>query len=274
MLPSISFIGCGKLGRSLARLLLQHGVAEIGDVLNRTPASSADAIAFIGTGRAAPSFAELKKSDIFLIGTADGDIAANCEKLASSGLIDETTIVFHCSGALNSGYLQAARERGSAVASVHPVRSFALPEAAVQQFAGTFCGVEGDAHALDTLLPLLRAIGAVIVPIDGERKVLYHSAAVMASNYLVTLLDTARSLYAEAGVDPDTALAMLAPLTRGTLENVLQAGPEAALTGPIARGDMETVAKQQAALDALRPEIGELYRRFAQLTAELAGRRK
>ncbi len=243
-------------------------------MFNRTPASSADAVAFIGAGRAVPSFAELKKNDIFLIGTADGDITASCEKLASSGLIDGTTIVFHCSGALNSGYLRAARERGAAVASIHPVRSFALPEMAVQQFAGTFCGVEGEARALDTLLPLFQAIGAVIVPIDGERKVLYHSAAVMASNYLVTLLDTARALYADAGVDPDTALAMLAPLTRGTLENVLQTGPEAALTGPIARGDMETVAKQQAALDALRPEVGELYRRFAQLTAELAGRRK
>ena len=226
------------------------------------------------SGHAAASYATLPQSELYLIGTPDGEIATACKNLAAASRIDETTIVFHCSGALSSGYLQAARERGAAVASIHPVRSFAQPERAVEQFAGTYCGVEGDARALDVLVPLFEAIGAVIVPIDGEHKVLYHSAAVMASNYLVTLLDTACTLYEKAGVDRERALAMLAPLTRGTLENVLQTGPEAALTGPIARGDMETVARQQTALDALRPEIGELYRRFAQLTAELAARGK
>ncbi len=243
-------------------------------VLNRTQASAEQAVAFIDAGHAISSYLALPKSDIYLIATPDGSIAQACEHLAASGQVDETTIVFHCSGALNSGYLQAARECGAAVASIHPIRSFARPEVAAQQFTGTFCGVEGDARALEVLLPLFAAIGAETVAIDGERKVLYHSAAVVASNYLVTLLDTARQLYVEAGVDQDTALSMLGPLTRGALENVLQAGPEAALTGPIARGDVETVARQQAALDALRPELGSLYRLFAQLTAELAARRR
>ena len=273
MIPSLGIIGCGKLGRSLARLWAQSGILRIDVILNRTEASAQDAVAFIGAGRALAEHEALPKSDLYLIGTPDGEIASACEKLAAGGMLDETTIVFHCSGALNSGYLVSARERGAAVASIHPIRSFARPELAAQDFAGTFCGVEGDARALDVLLPLFSAIGARIVPIDGERKVLYHSAAVMASNYLVTLLDVARGLYLKAGVDAGTALAMLAPLTRGTLENVLQFGPEAALTGPIARGDHETVARQQAALYALRPEIGELYRDLARLTAELAARR-
>ena len=273
MYPFISIVGCGKLGRSLGRLWTQSAVARIGDVLNRSAASAEDAVLFMGAGRAASSLATLEKNDIYLIGTGDTDITTSCAQLAASGLIDETTVVFHCSGALNSGYLQAARECGAAVASIHPVKSFALPELVINEFAGTFCGVEGDARALAVLLPLFEAIGAVMVPIDGERKVLYHSAAVMASNYLVTLLDTACALYAEVGIGPATARAMLAPLTRGTLENALQAGPEAALTGPIARGDMETVARQQAALDASHPEIGDLYRRFAHLTAELARRK-
>ena len=249
-----------------------HAAARVADVLNRRESSAQEAVAFIGAGRAVAAYGALQKCDIYLIGTPDSEIARTCEQLAASGKVDETTVVFHCSGALNSGYLQAARGRGAAVAGIHPIRSFARPDIAVQEFGGTFCGVEGDARALDVLLPLFTAIGARPVAIDGERKVLYHSAAVMASNYLVTLLDAARALYAAAGVDGDTALAILAPLTRGTLENVLQTGPEAALTGPIARGDMETVARQQAALDALRAEYGELYRCFAQLTAELAAR--
>ncbi len=247
-------------------------MALVAGVLNRTHASAEDAVAFIGAGQALAAYDTLPKSDIYLIGTPDDGIAQTCERLAASGLIDKTTIVFHCSGALSSGYLQAARACGAAVASIHPIRSFAHPDTAVQQFKGTYCGVEGDARALDVLQPLFRAIGAEIVAIDGERKVLYHSAAVVASNYLVTLLDTARQLYVAAGVDPQAALAMLAPLTRGTLENVLQLGPEAALTGPVARGDMETVARQQSALDALRPELGDMYRLLAQLTTELAAR--
>ncbi len=271
---SLGIIGCGKLGRSLGRLWTQHATVRIAGVLNRTLAGAEDAVAFIGAGEALVSYETMQKSDIYLVGTPDGAIAQACERLAASGKVDETTIVFHCSGALSSGYLQSARDCGAAVAGIHPIRSFAQPEMAVQQFRGTFCGVEGDARALAVLLPLFAAIGAESVAIDGERKVLYHSAAVVASNYLVTLLDAARRLYVEAGVDPQAALAMLAPLTRGTLENVLQAGPEAALTGPIARGDMETVARQQAALDALNPELGSLYRLFAQMTTELAQRGK
>ena len=265
-------IGCGKLGRSLGRLWTQHAVALVAGVLNRTHASAEDAVAFIGAGQALAAYDTLPKSDIYLIGTPDEEIAAASAELAATGRIDETTVVFHCSGALSSGYLQAVRARGAAVAAIHPIKSFARPELAAQDFAGTFCGAEGDALALDRLRPLFEASGGIVVPIDGTRKVLYHSAAVMASNYLVTLLDCARRLYIEAGIAPETALAMLAPLTRGTLENVLQTGPKAALTGPIARGDMATVATQQAALDALHPELGELYRSFARLTVGLAAR--
>jgi predicted short-subunit dehydrogenase-like oxidoreductase (DUF2520 family) len=271
--PSLGIIGCGKLGRSLGRLWAQHATVRIAGVLNPTLTSAEDAVAFIGAGEALASYDTLPQSDIYLIGTPDGGIAQTCARLAASGKVNRNTIVFHCSGALSSDCLQAARAYGAAVASIHPIKSFARPDLAAQQFEGTFCGVEGDAPALDVLLPLFAAIGAQSVAIDGERKVLYHSAAVVASNYLVTLLDTARQLYVEAGIDPETALTMLAPLTRGTLENILQAGPEAALTGPIARGDTQTVARQQAALDALRPALGDLYRLFAQLTTELSARR-
>ncbi|HEX8955719.1 MAG TPA: NAD(P)-binding domain-containing protein, partial [Burkholderiaceae bacterium] len=133
MRHSLSLIGCGKLGRSLGRLWSQSGTAHIADVLNRTHPSAEAAAAFIGAGRATASFETLKKSEVFLIGTPDGDIAPTCARLASTGLLDETSVVFHCSGALDSGCLQAARERGATVASIHPIKSFALPEAVVEQ---------------------------------------------------------------------------------------------------------------------------------------------
>ena len=244
------------------------------EILNRSSESAAKAIAFIGAGRVAESFAQLKPAEVYLIGTSDDQIAATCRQLAASGVLNPTSIVFHCSGALGSRELDAASQRGAAVASIHPIRSFASPEHTVANFAGTFCGVEGDARALALLNPRFEAIGAKTVAIDGSKKVLYHGAAVLASNYLVTLMDMARNTYVEAGVAPDLALAMLEPLVRGTVDNILHSGPEAALTGPIARGDMATVARQHAAMSAWRSDYGDLYAAFATLTAELAARKK
>lgn len=273
MHTSLSIIGCGKLGRTLGRLWQRAGNPLLHDILNRSQASANGAVAFIGGGHAVADFAALQLSQAFLIGTPDDAIEATCEALAATGLLDQSCVVFHCSGALNSSALQAAAKCGAAVASVHPIRSFARPEQVAAEFAGTYCGVEGDARALALLNPLFESIGAKPVAIDGAKKILYHGAAVMASNYLVTLMDVARNTYLEAGVAPDAVLPMMAPLVRETLENVLQIGPEAALTGPIARGDTATVARQQAALGQWRDDYGALYRDLAALTQELAARK-
>src|SRR5690606_16891095 len=107
--------------------------------------------------------------------------------------------------------------------------------------------MEGDQRALDILSHLFSSIGAHCVPIERDAKVFYHAAAVFASNYLVTLLDTAIQTYARAGIPQDVAQKMMAALVRETAENVLRTSPEQALTGPIARGDMETVQRQYRA---------------------------
>ena len=185
-----------------------------------------------------------------------------------------SSIVFHCSGALPSSILDSASQRGAAIASIHPIRSFAVPEKVVADFAGTYCGVEGDQTALDVLNPLFNTIGAQTVSIQGDAKVLYHAAAVFASNYLVTLLDTAVQAYGKAGIPQDVALKMMAPLLRETTENVLQIGPEQALTGPIARNDIATVIKQYRSVNTWNRDYGKLYKQLGKLTAHLARRRK
>jgi predicted short-subunit dehydrogenase-like oxidoreductase (DUF2520 family) len=270
---SLSFIGCGKLGRTLGRLWQGTEGVLLHDILTHTRSGADDAVAFIGGGRAVTDFAGLQASDIFLIATPDDAIEAACISLAQRNLLNESSVVFHCSGALNSAVLHAARSQGAAVASIHPIRSFARPEQVAAQFGGTYCGVEGDQRALGTLIPLFESIGAKPVAIDGAKKILYHGAAVIAANYLVTLMDVACNTYIEAGVAPGAVLAMMAPLVRETLENVLHIGPEAALTGPIARGDLATVARQQAALSDWRQDYGALYRDLAALTEELAARK-
>ncbi|MBS0307453.1 MAG: DUF2520 domain-containing protein [Proteobacteria bacterium] len=271
--PSLTLIGAGKLGQSLGKLWTQHHAFRLQDVLTRSQESAQRAIACIGVGEAVSDFASLRRADVYLIATPDDRILSACTALAQAGLLDANSIVFHCSGALPSSVLQPAIERGAAVASIHPIRSFAVPEQVVQNFTGTWCGMEGDRRALDVLTPAFAAIGARLVPIKAEEKIHYHAAAVFACNYLVTLLDVARQSYQRAGIDADAVLQMMAPLVRETVENVFKLGPEAALTGPVARGDMATAERQWQAVAAADAAHGELYAQLMRLTMELAQRR-
>lgn len=270
---TLSIIGCGNVGKTLGRLWVSHKIFLIQDILTRSIESAQHAVTFIGAGRAISSYTELRHADIYLIATPDDQIAACCEKLAQSGCLTAESIVFHCSGALASSTLKPAIQQGASVASIHPIRSFASPELVVQNFSGTYCGVEGDPRALAVLSDAYTAIGAQLVPINAEQKILYHAAAVFASNYLVTLLDVAQNMFVQSGVEHDVALKLMAPLMRETMENVFRLGPEAALTGPIARGDMATAEKQLLAVSASDKKHGALYEQFMQLTIDLAARR-
>lgn len=271
--PSLNIVGCGHVGRVLGRLFARHEAFRVQDVLTRSEASAADALAFVGAGRACAGSAGLRVADVTLLGVPDDRIAATCAELAASGLLTADSIVFHCSGALSSAALSAASACGAAVASAHPVRSFADAETVAQQFAGTFCGIEGDARALQVLQPALLAIGAQPVALDADAKTLYHAASVFACNYLTTIVDTALRAYAAAGIAPELARQMAQPLMTETLANIFRLGPEQALTGPIARGDLATVARQQAAVTAWDEAAGTLYGALADATQRLARRR-
>jgi predicted short-subunit dehydrogenase-like oxidoreductase (DUF2520 family) len=271
---TLSMIGCGKLGQTLGRLWTEHQVFRVLDVLNRSSASAGQATAFIEAGNAVSSFSDLQPADVFLIGTPDGQIAEAAEQLAASPALLAGAIVFHCSGALPSTILHPVKEKGAFVASIHPIKSFSSAQAAVVSFAGTWCGVEGDQEALEVLRPAFKRIGARSVDIHTEDKLIYHAAAVFASNYLVTLLDVSLQAYMKAGIPESVARDLIAPLVKGTLDNVVRSGPEQALTGPIARGDRNTVEHQYRALSAWNKDYARLYKQMSVHTMRLAARRK
>jgi predicted short-subunit dehydrogenase-like oxidoreductase (DUF2520 family) len=268
---TLTIVGAGKVGRVLGRLLAN--TVRIGQVLNRTPASAAEAVAFIGAGTVAEDVDALRRADIVLLAAGDSQLPALAQQLAARGLAGPGVTVFHCSGALGSDALAPVRAAGAACASVHPVRTFADPESVARHFAGTHCCVEGDADALAVLAPLCDAIGAVTVPVAAERKLVYHAASVFACNYLTTLVDTALRAYGAAGIPEEQARAMAAGLIGETLDNLFKLGPAAALTGPIARGDTALVARQAQAVADWDAQAGELYRAFIAPTTSLAGRR-
>lgn len=268
---SFSIVGGGHVGRVFGRLW-SRGTWTLRDVLARSLPSAQDAVAFIGAGTAAGNYAALRPADIYILSVGDDQIVPACAALAAQVPL-QGAIVFHCSGALASDRLQAARDAGAHVASVHPIRSFADPQAVAAAFAGTFCGIEGDAAAIAVLEPALTAIGARPVAIDAAAKTVYHAAAVFASNYLTTVLDAALRAYQAAGVPEAVARELAQPLASETMANVFRLGPATALSGPIARGDMATVARQQQAVTAWDAPTGALYEALAASTVALARRK-
>lgn len=249
-------------------LFAKHGAFIVQDVLTRSPASAAAAVAFIGQGRACASLSAMARADVWMLAVPDDHIAGASAQLAAAQNLDGI-VVFHCSGAKSSADLA-----GGYAASVHPIRSFADPPAVAQSFAGTWCGIEGDARALPVLEAALRAIGAQAVPIDAAAKTVYHAASVFASNYLVTVLDCALRAYQAAGIPEHVARELARPLASESLANVFRLGPEAALSGPVARGDFATVARQQAAVSAWDAASGQLYAALVPPTKALADRKK
>jgi predicted short-subunit dehydrogenase-like oxidoreductase (DUF2520 family) len=270
---TLNIVGAGHVGRVLGRLFAARGAFEVQDVLTRTSASAAAAVGFIGAGRAVADLAQMRPAQVWMLAVGDDQIGPVCAALARTHALDGA-VLFHCSGAKSSDELGAAAGTGAALASVHPVRSFADPAAVADAFDGTFCGIEGDPRALRVLAGAFETIGARLVPIDAAAKTVYHAASVFASNYLVTVLDAALRAYQAAGVPEEVARELARPLATETLANVFRMGPAAALSGPIARGDHATVARQQLAVQRWDPATGALYQALVAPTEDLARRKR
>lgn len=269
-MKKLNIIGGGRVGRTLASLWEEKRTFAIQDLLDRTSHGARDAVAFIGDGRAVVRVEEMRPADVWMLTTPDGQIVDCCGALAASGLLRSGDIVFHCSGALGSAELRSAAARGAFVASVHPLKSFADSRDAVRTFTGTHCAAEGDREALEILRPAFERIGAIVSEIDPRFKTIYHAASVMVCNYLTALMETGLRSYEKAGLTRETALAMMEPLVRETVDNVFKLGTVKALTGPIARGDDAVVARQLEALAAWDPRIGDIYRELGAIALELS----
>jgi predicted short-subunit dehydrogenase-like oxidoreductase (DUF2520 family) len=267
---SLNIIGCGHLGKSLARLWADHLCFEISGVLNRSIESSVQAVNFIGSGVAISSLNEMSPAQVYLIATPDNQIIDACQTLVESALLQAGNILFHCSGALSSEILGKAREQGVFICSVHPVKSFAEPAKAVESFTGTYCGVEGDLQALEIIEVAMQKIGASLFHVQAENKVFYHAASVMVCNYLTALMEVGLQTYQKSGLDRDTAVQVMQPMVRETLDNVFRLGTVDALTGPIARGDNVVVNNQMKALTQWYPAYAGLYASLGEVALQLS----
>lgn len=268
---SISIIGAGRLGKTLARLAQGSGRYRVLDVMTRRLESARAACEFIGAGRPVCDWAQLAPADLYLLAVPDAAIADCAQALAAAGVVPAGAVVFHASGVSEAGMLQPLAARGAHLGSLHPAFSFADPERAAEHFVDVLCALEGDAPACAALRTLAQAVGGRPFQLAAGGKPAYHAALSVASNYLVTLTAMAQELARQGGVPVELLTPLLGGLMRQTLENALVLGPQAALTGPIVRGDASTVALHLQAMDDAG--LRAAYQALGRQTAALAGER-
>ena len=255
-------IGAGIVGTALAVRLVDVGHECIG-VHTRSRLSYERFRSYLSIDHL-PLEMFVPAVDILFITTQDGMIRTVAENLNTKGLVKPGQVWVHCSGSLPSGVLRVKESPAIQCLSLHPLQAFASVEKALTILSGTHFGIEGDNEELGERI--VKDLGGIPHHILAEKKTLYHAGAVVASNYLIVLASLAVELFAEAGIPEEAALASLLPLMRGTLYNLEQVGLPQALTGPIARGDVQVV---QGHLDHLPPNLVEIYQSLGLKALEL-----
>lgn len=257
-----NIIGAGRLGKNLALSLVSGHAHQLVAICNQTLESAVIALTELGSGIAVKTLAELPAVDLTFITTPDDTI-----NTLVAAWKKPSGIIVHCSGALSSDILAPFKNKGCSVASIHPLRAF-RKKLHVDAFKDCYCVVEGDNEATTLLTDLFKGMGAHVIPISAVKKNTYHAAAVMASNYLVTLAGSAATLFMDAGLSDSQARDMTQNLMQSSLANIQHTTRLAdALTGPLARGDIETINTHLHAIE--EPHIEALYRAAALATLPL-----
>jgi predicted short-subunit dehydrogenase-like oxidoreductase (DUF2520 family) len=267
---TFAIIGCGKVGITLAWHLAQIGFVPAG-FSSRRSASAHAAAETAGDGRVCRDPRDATgDADVVFITTPDAAIQTVAKDLAEREGLKRGAVVLHCSGVLPSTILAPVHACGAHAGSLHPLQSFAEPSFPSNPFRGIVMAGEGEPRALDMARAIATRLKAKFLAIETANKTLYHAAAVVASNYLVTLLDVAKQLLEGCGIAPEEALDVLMPLVRGTLANIESRGVNGALTGPIARGDWETVDAHCRKIAQSLPGLLSFYQEMGRHTLPLA----
>jgi len=268
MRGSLAIIGAGHVGRALGRRLRELGW-KIAAVVTQSEPTARKATRYIGGGHAhAVISRRVLAAHVILITAPDAAVEKVARELARIGAEElRGKIVLHTSGALGSNVLEAVRECGAAVGSMHPLQTFS--GVGVPPLEGRVFAIEGDAGAMRMARQIVRALGGTPVHLESLKKPLYHAAGALAAGHMLALMEAATQMMMETGMNRREAVRALLPLTRQVLENFERLGPRAAWTGPLSRGDFGVVASHAAALRELPNEFLEAYQTLNRLSARV-----
>ncbi len=297
-------VGAGRLGASLALALRDRG-AHLLAFSAATPEGRLRAEGWLG-GKASGSLSEITAADadLYLLTVPDRvlpDVATELAALltqhvprvrpAQAGELPgagNRVVVAHTSGATSVRVLDGCRAAGAATLAFHPLQTFSEPATGRARFSGAAVAltpgpsdlddaIAADSHTVEAAesvasklgFAVASALGARPFVLPDEKRSLYHAAATVACNYLVTLEHQAERLFVAAGLPRDEALSMFLPLVEATLDNVSAQGAVKALTGPLSRGDVETISRHLNALECDAPRLLPLYRSLGLATLDI-----
>lgn len=263
----IGIIGAGRVGAALALAFAPHSAAPPMLWSRTAERSRATAVRIGQTEVAAHAEGVMRMCDAVAIAVSDDaleNVVADLAQLLPPG---SAPFVFHVSGAKGAAILDRLRAAGALTAAIHPAMTFTGdPQAEAQQMAGASFAVAGSTpEATAQAKRIVALLGGVAVEIAEDRRSLYHAALCHASNHLVTLIAGAANTLRDAGVDDP--LALLSPLVRAALENSLDQG-FAGLSGPLLRGDVQTIGGHLDTLGAHSPDLLPAYRAMARATLD------
>jgi predicted short-subunit dehydrogenase-like oxidoreductase (DUF2520 family) len=262
----VGVIGAGRVGTVLAAALGRAGHPVV--AASAVSDSSVARIARVLPGTAVlPPADVLAAADLVLLTVPDDALGPLVSGLAATGAPLAGRLLAHASGRHGLAVLEPATRLGALPLALHPVMTFTGRPDDLEKLTGISFGVTAPGPLLPVAEALVMEMGGEPVLIAEESRDLYHAALASSANHLVTLVAQARDLLGQAGVaDPGR---LLGPLLFAALDNALRLG-DGALTGPVARGDADTVASHLRALRTVAPETVPAYVALARLTADRA----
>ena len=264
--PAVGVIGPGRAGTGLALALVRAGwtVYLHGRGAKAVPAPLA---LTVGADTPPPWMA---RAGVVVLAVRDDAIRPLAESLARAGAVRPEQVVLHLSGALGQEALGPLVPSQAALGSLHPLQTIVDPERAPERLRGAWAAVEGMPRAIAAGERIATAVGLRPFRVESRAKAIYHAGAVFASNYFVVVEAVAQRLLRHAGLSDADAWAALLPLVEGTFANLSRQQPAEVLTGPVARGDADTIARHVA---SLTEDDAALYRTLGRAALELARKR-
>lgn len=276
-MSNVAIVGAGKVGTVLGRVLVENG-EKVVCVVSRTKKSAQSAGRFLRCRNVSDSLDAIPATtDIVYITTphaAVEDVAVNLSRVRHLNF--KRLSVCHASGMLTAHALDPLQRRGATVFSFHPLQTFPrdfAPKDIVPTARGICFAADGTRQALKKARLLARKLEGRVIHVRPEMRVFYHAACVVASNHLTALLSILESMFKRFGSRESDYFAVFQPIIVSTLRNVRLTSPQAALSGPVARGGIETVADHFASIRETAPELLQYFGTLTLETVKLAERK-
>jgi predicted short-subunit dehydrogenase-like oxidoreductase (DUF2520 family) len=274
--PTISIIGAGRVGQTVAKRLRKLGW-QIGAVVTRSRQSARAAVRAIGAGTSHSALTpEAFNADVILLSVPDDVLENVAQKLAKIGGAaltkkSRTRIILHTSGALDHRVLAPLASLGAATGSMHPMQTFSGRNA--PRLEGVIFSIEGARAARATAQKIARSLGGTPVIITANDKPAYHASGTIVAGHALSLVESATQTLMKIGFTRNRANQALLPLIRQMLDNYESLGPHAAWTGPLSRGDYATISKHVKALRRFPREFQDAYAVLALLSARVLSKK-